>query len=98
MDFPDWFDKVFGALDTNGNGLLQWRDYVYLAANQHFIVGPAPGSTIPTETADGCLQLKDLTITWDVSANLGVPNQWWVWAGTSPRLTKYRQIFRWASN
>ena len=71
-------------LDTNNNGVLKWRDYVYRDPNVHYLVSPAPGGKIPTETADGCLQVKDLTIKWGVASSLGQPGQWWVWAGTSP--------------
>ena len=71
-------------LDASGAGSLEWRDYVYSAANQHYLTGPAANSTVPTATADGCLVVQDLTFTWEVASSLGEPNKWWVWAGTSP--------------
>ena len=71
-------------LDTSGTSILQWRDYAYRTTDQHFVTSPTPNSTIATETLNDCLQVKDLTITWDVTSSLDAPTQWWVWAGTTP--------------
>lgn len=64
--------------------VFKWRDYVYLAANQHYIYSPTPGTTFPVQDVDGCKAPPSVTFKWEVVPALGEPDRWWLYVGTSP--------------
>ncbi|MFT4641085.1 MAG: hypothetical protein ACI8T1_004420, partial [Verrucomicrobiales bacterium] len=91
------YDFTFSGLPTDGRTVyvrLRWieivggiqvnkaADYVYKAANTHYISSPTPGSALTLRDVDGCLAPPNVTFDWEVVAALGEPSRWWFYLGT----------------
>jgi hypothetical protein len=91
------YDFTVSDLPTDGRTVyvrLRWievmdgiqvnkaADYVYKAANTHYISSPTPGSALTLRDVDGCLAPPTATFDWEVVAALGQPSRWWFYLGT----------------
>ncbi len=83
------FVRLHWTVKESGIEVLKWRDYVYFAANQHYIYSPVPGTGLALQDVDGCKAPPMVTFDWEVVQVLGEPVRWWFYLGTLADTDRY---------
>ena len=68
---------------AGGAVVARSKDYVYFAANKHYVASPVPTSALMLQDIDGCKAAPETTFRWEVVAAQGEPDRWWFYLGNA---------------